>query len=102
MAGLLTRDTRTHGPQNLVLTLLPLTPECNRFIGSLLKTEQTGNSHRRSGHDSLASDGFFYGATTVGGTETPQDGVIFKLSPNESEQVLVNFDSSNGASTYCA
>ncbi len=42
MAGLLTRDTRTHGAQNLVFTLRALTPECNRFIGFDLKTEQTG------------------------------------------------------------
>jgi uncharacterized repeat protein (TIGR03803 family) len=46
----------------------------------------------------LATDGSFYGATVYGGSATPPYGVIFKLSPNGSEQVLVNFTESTGGS----
>ena len=45
---------------------------------------------------SLASDGSFYGATTAGGIGTPPRGVIFKVSPSGSEEVLVNLDDSTG------
>src|ERR1700730_2879145 len=45
---------------------------------------------------SLASDGVFYGTTAAGGIGTPPGGVIFKVSPSRTEQVLVNLDDSTG------
>ncbi len=86
---------------------------CGFECGTVFKISPTGTFtllHSFTGYDMdganptsaliQATDGYFYGTTTVGGAH--DDGTVFKISPEGAVTVLHSFDAVNGSRPMAA